>query len=694
MRRIPIVCMLLLPLCVLSQQPLTAPPAAQPAQATGAGVVPVEHIHLGEAIAPLNGPWKFHTGDDPAWSQSSFDDTGWGVMDLSAPTDPSDPSQSGYLAGWTARGYPGYSGFAWYRLTVDVQGATRGLALKLPDSFDDAYQVFVNGVQVGEFGGFHGHHVTAYAALPRAFTLPKDIRNGPLTIAIRMWMDSATPFSSPDAGGLHGPPVLGYASAIAAQVRLDFDDVAHGVGSGFLEMLILIIALFMAGALFWLDPQEKAYLWLALVCVATLAGNSIVLLANFTTPMGQTPGVILSDVVSSPVRIGLWILFWAYWFRLPRMARLQYTVWALVLLLAVATVMLRPPLYGQRIPVEAATFLVPARLWIKLALGVLLFVVAVLGFRRQKAEGGMAAAAILLAFAANFQHELLLIHIPITTSIFGFAISLGTASTILSLLIVTVMLLRRFIYAQRQKEQWKAEIEHARSVQQVLIPDKLPAVEGLQIQSEYWPAREVGGDFFQILPGDTPHTALVAVGDVTGKGLQAGMLVALIVGALRTAVQHTSDPQRILRLINDQLFEREHASATCLILRIEQDGSVDLAGAGHLPPYLNGREMVIEGSLPLGLIQGMQFPSVSFRLKEGDTLTLMSDGIAEAQDSRGRLFGFDRVHRMMREHSTAAEIAQAARTYGQVDDILVLQLMWQGRHAAVGLMPKPQFAAY
>jgi hypothetical protein len=509
-----------------------------------------------------------------------------------------------------------------------------------------------------------------------------------------MWMDSATPFNSPDAGGLHGPPILGYTSAIAGQVRLDFDDIAHGVGSGFLEMLVLIMALLMAGALFWLDPDEKAYLWLALVCVVTLLGNSVVLLANFTTPMGQTRGVILSDVIAAPIRIGLWVLFWGYWFRLARIRRLQYAVWILVGLLAIGTAMLRPPLYGQKIPVEAASTLVPVLLVIKLGLGVLLFVVAYFGFRRWKAEGGMAAAAVLLAFAANFQHELRLIHVSISTTIFGFVVSLGTVSTILSLLIITVMLLRRFIHSQRMQEQWKLEIEQARSVQHVLIPDKLPAIEGLSIRSEYRPAREVGGDFFQILPGNSARTALIVVGDVTGKGLQAGMLVALIVGAIRTAAQQSLDPQRILQMVNDELYEREHASATCLILRIAESGLVTLASAGQLPPYLNSREMEIEGALPLGLIAGMEFPSVSFQLQEGDMLTLMSDGIAEAQDSRGRLFGFERIDEMMRGQATAEEIAAAAQKFGQEDDILVLQVQWQGERAQANLPLKPQLTAY
>jgi hypothetical protein len=656
-----------------------------------AGKLPTaEQVQLGDSVAPLTGPWKFHTGDDPAWAQPGFDDSSWTDMDMT----PAD-GQGGSVPGWTARGYPGYSGFAWYRLTVDVSGgAGRRLSVKMPDSVDDAYQVFVNGVQIGEFGRFNGRSVTAYGTLPRAFPLPRNFADSRMTLAIRLWMDSATPFSSTDAGGLHGPPMLGYAEDIAAQVRLDVDDTAHEWGSGFLESLILIMALLMAAVLYWLDPQEEAYFWLALVCLVTLLGNSITLLANFTTPMGQTQAAILSEVLAAPIRIGLWVIFWAYWFQLPKVHRIHWIVWTLVGLLAIGTAMLRPPLYGQKIPVEAASILFPTRMVLKLGLGVMLIVVAFLGFRRSRAEGGLAGAAVMLAFVANFQRELRLIHIGMSTTVFGFAVSLGTISTILSLLLITVMLLTRFVRSQRLQEQWKMEIEQARSIQQVLIPEKLPAIKGMRIRSEYHPAREVGGDFFQIVPLDDQGSALIVVGDVTGKGLQAGMLVSLIVGAMRSAMQQSTDPAQILSMLNDQLAEREHSSATCEILRISANGAVTLSHAGHPPPYLNGIEVSMEGALPLGMIAGITFPSQSLQLQPGDELTLMSDGVAEAQDSHGRLFGFERVHEMMKEGATADEIAAAARKFGQADDITVLQVQWQGQNTSITFEPEPQLAAH
>jgi len=353
---------------------------------------------------------------------------------------------------------------------------------------------------------------------------------------------------------------------------------------------------------------------------------------------------------------------------------------------------LRPPLYGEHIPVHTAVYLHPFLLVVKLGLGILLLLVAYRGFKRNRGEGVMAAVAVLLAITANYQRELRLIHVPTTFTVLGFAVSLGSLSTMLSLLIITVMLLRRFITAQRVKEQWKLEIAQARHVQQVLIPRELPELNDLHVDSEYRPAREVGGDFFQIVPNEKDGTSLIAFGDVTGKGLQAGMLVALIIGAIRSAAEHDNDPRRILEVLNEQLCERESASATCMVLRFSPGGAVELANAGQLPPYLNGVEMQIEGALPLGILSGLDFPVASFRLEPGDSLLFMSDGVAEAQNAHGDLFGFERIERMLRKASTTAEIATAAQEFGQTDDILVLRVQRHAAHAEQNVRPEEVYS--
>ena len=462
-------------------------------------------ITLGNSAAELTGPWRFHVGDDLQWALPEFDDSNWELVDLTPPTDSADPDlgTSGLLPGWTTTGHAGHSGYAWYRLQVDVGGNAAGtrLALKMPDAFDDAYQVYVNGQPIGQFGRFAQHHVTTFTALPGGFKLPTDLRSGPMTIAIRMWMDSTTPYLSPDAGGLHGPPVLGHAHTVASQVRLAWDDVDRAVGVGFLEMIVLLLALAVALTHFWMDRKDKAYLWLGLVALTTLLGNVLVLLGSYTTVLSQDAYVILSDVGVAPIRIGLWVLFWAYWFRLGPAVWLQRTVWICVFCLAASTLPMRPPFHGTIVPMRTAQYFAPIVLITKLALAALLAWVVARGIRKREAEGWLALPAVCLAAMANYQHELRLIHVRTAFSVFGYSISLGVASTMLSLLLVTLMLSRRFLHAERRKVQWGWEIEQARQVQQVLIPKELPEVPGLRIESDYRPAREVGGRLFSDCAG-------------------------------------------------------------------------------------------------------------------------------------------------------------------------------------------------
>jgi serine phosphatase RsbU (regulator of sigma subunit) len=130
----------------------------------------------------------------------------------------------------------------------------------------------------------------------------------------------------------------------------------------------------------------------------------------------------------------------------------------------------------------------------------------------------------------------------------------------------------------------------------------------------------------------------------------------------------------VLKVLNQRLWGRNHAAATCLALRIAADGGAILANAGHMPPYFNGQPVEIEGSLPLGMIEDAEFSVLQFRFTQGDQLLLMSDGIAEATDLNGNLFGFERILELVRNPASAAAIATAAQNFGQEDDISVISI--------------------
>jgi hypothetical protein len=216
----------------------------------------------------------------------------------------------------------------------------------------------------------------------------------------------------------------------------------------------------------------------------------------------------------------------------------------------------------------------------------------------------------------------------------------------------------------------ETELEAARAVQQVLIPDEIPNVPGFRIESVYQPAGQVGGDFFQILPTERGGV-LVVIGDVSGKGMPAAMTVSVLVGTLRTLANYTASPGEILAAVNRSLLSRSRDGfTTCLVLRADPDGSVALANAGHLPPYCDGEELVIESGLPLGLLAQSTYPEVQFELRPGAQLTLLTDGVVEARSASGDLFGFARTQAW--SCKSAEQIVEAARAFGQEDDITVV----------------------
>ncbi len=317
--------------------------------------------------------------------------------------------------------------------------------------------------------------------------------------------------------------------------------------------------------------------------------------------------------------------------------------------------------------------------WPVLVSEVPLAVLIVQGLRRSSARDRMIAAAFLfywfvrLTLSTSFQR---------LTGARRFA-SIGgwhwqyTTGTLFALGIVTLTILARDLTRdRREKERMAAELEAGRAVQQVLIPEEIPTIPGFNIQSVYKPFGEVGGDFFQVLPVKSDREAdgvLVIIGDVSGKGMPAAMTVSLLVGTVRTLAHYTQSPGEILAAMNQRMLARSSGGfTTCLVLRADPDGTLTIANAGHIAPYLAGKELPLENGLPLGFAAETAYAESTFQLAQGQQITLVTDGVVEARDKTGALHGFERTAAISTE--TAESIARAAQHFGQDDDITVLTL--------------------
>src|SRR6185312_15855499 len=315
------------------------------------------------------------------------------------------------------------------------------------------------------------------------------------------------------------------------------------------------------------------------------------------------------------------------------------------------------------------------------ALGVLLLVILVEGFRRDRTEALAAVFPILLFEFSSFNAYFL--------SSFGFSgqfypfsigISTGAIALILMVLVIGALVLRRFLRTQVQEELDRQsvarELEQAQQLQQrVLVPEALDS-PFFSVAAEYRPAQTVGGDFFQTIT-KPDGSLLVVIGDVSGKGMSAAMLVAVVVGAIRSRAMESFEPASLLKLVNACLLGRsgDHF-ATCLAAEFHPDGTVQMANAGHLRPCLNGEEMETEGSLPLGLSAEIDVSTISLALQPGDHLTFLTDGVLEATNKANELFGFERTRAISGE--SPASIIEKAQKFGQQDDITVLSVEFAG----------------
>ena len=645
-------------------------------------------ITLGQSAVPLDGPWRFQTGDSPTdsktgqplWAERDFDDSKWERVDLTPNTGAVDPvmGATGYVPGWTARGHAGYWGYAWYRIRVNLRARPgQQLAVEGPSDIDDVYEVFANGALVGQFGDFKHNPPTAYYSQPMRFLLPglpeDDGNPGSSTevLAFRVFMMPATLKEQADAGGLHNAPVLGDAAGIGAGYQAKWLEQIRGYAFTALEVPLFVLTAVICFSLIVFDRSDRVYLWMGTVFLLEAASYALLVVDNWTQLVSIPFDQIVGAGLLNALIFACWVMVWWVWFERPRPA---WTPRAAVLLALLywATIVIGQQMITGLVPNWVAAFFLSASVLVRLLFLVLQLWIVFQGIRRQGLEGGMVLPAVILWGIATFYTELLRLHLAIRWQLFGVSIRLVQISNLLLEVVVGLLLLRRLLKSIQRQRQMAMDVKQAQEVQQMILPDARTTMPGLLIESEYRPAREVGGDFFQIIPHKSDGSLLIVAGDVSGKGLKAGMLVALLVGAIRTTVRFNPDPLVVLNELNERLVGRGDAQATCLALRIGADGSARLANAGHMAPYLNDEPVPMEGALPLGMIEGAEFSVTDFRLIEHDRLIVMSDGIAEATDASGKLFGFERLHDLLRTTSTAAAVADAAQTFGQEDDISVI----------------------
>jgi predicted ester cyclase len=214
----------------------------------------------------------------------------------------------------------------------------------------------------------------------------------------------------------------------------------------------------------------------------------------------------------------------------------------------------------------------------------------------------------------------------------------------------------------RERERIEQELQVARQIQQALLPEATPQLGGWELTTYYEPAREVGGDFFDFLEFEDGRVGLV-VGDATGKGMPAALVMSTTRGMLRAVVQSVESPGEVLARVNEAVVTDipPNMFVTCLYAILDPaEGRLRYANAGHDLPYLRrhygeGAHELRAAGMPLGLMPGVSYEEKEASLKESDSVLFYSDGLVEAHDPKREMFGFPRLRRLVAEHDADAE---------------------------------------
>jgi hypothetical protein len=602
--------------------------------------------------------WQMHIGDNPQCAQ--IDATGCALQPLVFEASSGRPNQ-------------------WQRIEVtlpaELQSAPQ-LGLLIQGNYP-VYEVFIDDHSIGGSGSLATRQGPQYSG--KIFSFPSGLaRQGHLVIVIH------------SLGILTAIRMNGFEPAIASLDRIEFvrnQDTLNYLSSSWLHYLCYT-AMFGAGFVFLLlfsvNTRLHEYFWLgARLCTLPMFRlGELASVVDLSMPT-WTAFAIYSICNATGALFSIQFIFSFLGRPVPKTFRAiqllngLYVVWALLLLpwpssvfFPLAKIIESPYLYnaamtGMLLSALSFLFLVP------------------FCFKNKLPEMRWIGAAALLFAVEESNRMVSRMGLPsLTQDIYwhGLDIDLRGLSNLLFAIVMLIAMTFRLRRIQNRNREVEQEIAAARSVQQILIPDQLPTIPGLRIESAYLPAQEVGGDFFQILPllnsaDPQKPSAFIVLGDVSGKGLKAAMTVSLIVGTLRTYAEFCSSPAELLAGLNRRLQGRVDGFATCLALKIEPSGKLTLANAAHPNPYINGVEILTEPNLPLGISLDVAYSELTLQLDPDLACTLLTDGVVEAASAATHeLFGFDRTKAISTQ--SASSIAEAARTFGlgapQADDITVL----------------------
>ncbi|MBB6185880.1 glycoside hydrolase [Rhodanobacter sp. MP7CTX1] len=377
-------------------------------------------IDLGESVVALNGPWKFHTGDDPRWAAEGFDDSSWETFDLTpaSGSHDDDVGLKNYVPGWAAHGHRGYSGFAWYRTTIRVNDTGENtFYLVGPADVDDGYQAFFNGHLLGGIGDFTHNPPSLVSIQPRLFALPPAwwTRNSDglsALVAFRVvLLKGASASASADGGGIHIAPLIGTGKGAGDHYRLQWLQTVEGYAVDTVQPLLFLALAIMALCLLPFDPQNRFYPWLSATLVllaAARANQPLFFLWQFET---IREFVLWRLTVVDALTFAAWTLAWSSCFGLQDVRWIKISSVTLAIAYLVAR-LLSTPLLLPSLPSALPQTFAAILQYVRYAFLILSGYIFYRGILRRDQTDWIALCSMVLGAIGLFASELSRLGVP------------------------------------------------------------------------------------------------------------------------------------------------------------------------------------------------------------------------------------------------------------------------------------------
>jgi sigma-B regulation protein RsbU (phosphoserine phosphatase) len=639
MKKLPLL-ILLIPLCL----GLRLIAQDQPTAVSGDDNI-IDRAHAQNWINDISGHWLAQEGDNATWAAPGLDDSQWKPVEI---------DDLGIAS----------PGWRWFRIHIKLHVNHPDLALLVQGGVG-TYELYVNGAPLP------GARILPSFAVnrPVEHVFPIDSEGTDLVLALRTHVPSGyTAWHFPQFMSVS----LGTPDAIDTQREsLLHDRTFTAIPAIVINSLILVAGLALL-ALYSSQRGRLEYFWLGFYFLVV----GIADILWYFQQSGFIPlacNVLLADPLLYAIIVAQTRFTFAFG------GRRLGPIWNAYQFLLLIPIAIGWFVWFGKIP--SPTYMIIEPLFI-LPVAILLPILLFVWYRRGNREAGWLILPSLLPPTTMALYDLGSAAIYFEWHRFGFLvnnISIGPVSlepndlsNLLFFLCTLIIIFLRFSRVSSEQARSAAKLAAAREIQQHLIPSSLPTLPGLRIEAAYVPVEEVAGDFYQVIQ-QANGSALIVVGDVSGKGLKAAMTATLAIGALRAIADENITPAQLLARLNHQICRANQGGfVTCLCAQIDRAGVVTLANAGHLSPYSAGAEIQVPPGLPLGLIDHAEYSELRYELPSGCTLTFLSDGVVEASDASGQLYGFERTRAISTQ--SANYIAAAAQAFGQEDDITVLTL--------------------